>query len=189
MPLSNKIIVNKPKQALIPYIKNTACFWEYPIFISLWCKCSLSAFKIPFIDLLLITLLIIAKKVSSIGIKNTMSGAIITMAVYVFATPNIEIIERQYPKKLDPISPIKVLAGFKLNGKNPEIPPAKAVISIIDISGDPFNTNTINKEKHDIKHIPDDNPSNPSIKLIALVIPTIHTIVIIVKSKLLPLNI
>jgi hypothetical protein len=33
---------------------------------------------------------------------------------------------------------------------------------------------TIINEKHDIKVIPDDKPSNPSIKLIAFVIPIIQ---------------
>ncbi len=99
-----------------------------------------------------------------------------------FATPNIEIIDNENPKKFEPVSPINVLAGAKLNGKNPTNAPAKAVINIIDINGDPFSTNITNNDNADITDIPDDKPSNPSIKLIALVTPTIHIIVIIIEN-------
>ena len=98
---------------------NTVLLGDRPACKSLWCKCSLSAFKIPFKDLVFINLLIIAKNVSIIGNKNTINGAIITIAVYVLAIPNIDVIAIQYPKKLDPVSPINVFAGAKLNGKNP----------------------------------------------------------------------
>ena len=90
--------------------------------------------------------------------------------------------EREKPKKLDPVSPIKVLAGAKLNGRNPTNAPAKAVISKIDISGEPFSTNIINNDTADITEIPADKPSNPSIKLIALVTPTIQPIVKIIEN-------
>ena len=87
----------------------------------------------------------------------------------------IEIIDKENPKKFEPTSPIYVFAGLKLNGKKPTIAPPNAVISKIAISGDEgFRVNTINNEIHDIKVIPEDNPSKPSIKLIALVIPTIQ---------------
>ena len=90
------------------------------------------------------------------------------------AIPIIEITAKQYPKKFEPVSPIKVLAGLKLNGKNPTNAPAKAVIKIIEIKGEPFNENIIIKDIHDISDIPVESPSNPSIKLIAFVIPIIH---------------
>ena len=89
----------------------------------------------------------------------------------------MDIMEREKPKKLEPVSPINVLAGAKLNGKNPTNAPAIAVINNIEISGDPFNTNIINNDTADITEIPADSPSNPSIKLIALVTPTIQPIV------------
>ena len=95
-------------------------------------------------------LLNIANIVSNIGIPKIIIGAISTKAVYVLATPNIEIIAKQNPIKFDPVSPINVLAGLKLNGKNPTNAPAKAVINTIAISGDPFRANTINKDKHEI---------------------------------------
>ena len=52
--------------------------------------------------------------------------------------------------------------------------PANAVINMIAISGDSFSANIISKDIHEINVIPDDNPSNPSIKFIAFVIPTIQ---------------
>lgn len=118
-----------------------------------------------------------AQIVSNIGNPSASNGNTITAAVYVFATPNIEIIESENPRKLEPVSPINVLAGAKLNGRNPTNDPANAVINRIEISGDSLSTNIINKETADITEIPADNPSNPSIKLMALVTPTIHPIV------------
>ena len=96
--------------------------------------------------------------------------------------PSIEITESEKPIKFVPISPINVLAGLKLNGKNPAKAPTKAVIIIIAINGDPFNAKIINKQIHEIIEIPDDNPSNPSIKFIALVIPTIQNIVNVIEK-------
>ena len=81
------------------------------------------------------------------------------------------------PKKLDPVSPIKVLAGLKLNGKNPTIAPPNAAIKSTAIKGDLLSVKIINKEKQEIKVIPEDNPSKPSIKLMALVTPIIQQIV------------
>ena len=75
------------------------------------------------------------------------------------------------------MSPINVFAGEKLNGKNPTNAPASAVINIIATIGEPFNTNIINNDTADITDIPADSPSNPSIKFIAFVTPTIHIIV------------
>lgn len=85
-------------------------------------------------------------------------------------------------KKFEPVSPIKVLAGLKLNGKNPVIAPANAVINTMAIIGEPFNAKMIKSEIAEIIVIPEESPSNPSIRLIALVIPTIHKIVIIMEK-------
>ena len=92
------------------------------------------------------------------------------------------MIDNENPKKLDPVSPINVFAGAKLNGINPIKAPANAVTNNIAIIGDSFNTNIINNEIADITDIPDDNPSKPSIKLIAFVTPTIHPIVKIIEN-------
>lgn len=135
----------------------------------------------------MIILLKIANIVSNIGNPSTISGAINTKTVYVFATPKIDITAKLNPKKLEPTSPTNVLAGLKLNGKNPTIPPARAVINIIDNIDEPFVANIINNDIQDISEIPEDKPSNPSIKFIALVIPTIHPIVSIYEKRCLKL--
>ena len=137
----------------------------------------MSALNTPFIDLVFAILLTIAHKVSKIGSAKTIIGAIITIAVYVFATPKIEITASANPIKFDPTSPIKVLAGLKLYGKNPTIAPASAVINTIAINGDSLSENIIKSDMQEISVIPDDKPSSPSIKFIAFVMPTIHPIV------------
>lgn len=109
-------------------------------------------------DFPLIIRLTMANNVSNIGNPKTINGAIITIAVYVFATPIIEIIDKEKPKKFDPVSPINVFAGLKLYGKNPTIPPANAVIKIIGHIVAPFNAKIINNDKHEINEIPEDNP-------------------------------
>lgn len=97
---------------------------------------------------------------------------------------SIDITAKENPKKFEPVSPINVLAGLKLNGKKPIKEPARAVISNIAINGDDgFNINIINNEKQEINVIPDDNPSRPSIKFMAFVIPTIQPIVNIYENQ------
>lgn len=95
----------------------------------------------------------------------------------------IDITASEKPKKLEPVSPIKVFAGLKLNGKKPTIEPPNAAINKIAINGDLFKVKIIIKEIHDIKLIPEDSPSKPSIKLIALVIPTIQPMVSIYENQ------
>ena len=95
----------------------------------------------------------------------------------------IDIIASAKPKKFEPVSPIKVLAGLKLKGKKPTIAPPSVAINIIAIIGEEFNVKIISNEKHEIKLTPEDNPSNPSIKFIAFVIPTIHPIVRINENQ------
>ena len=145
----------------------------------------MSASNTAFIDFPFISLLTIADKVSNIGSPNTIIGNTITKAVAVFAIPNIDTIYNVYPIKFVPMSPIKVFAGLKLNGKKPDKDPTNAVIIIIAISGDPFNANIISNDMHEIIDIPVDKPSNPSIKFIAFVIPTIHIIVSPIDNALL----
>ena len=87
------------------------------------------------------------------------------------------------PKKFEPMSPINVLAGLKLNGKNPTIAPPSAAINKIAINGDWLSVNIISNEKQDIKVIPDDKPSKPSIKLMAFVIPIIQQTVRIYENQ------
>lgn len=90
---------------------------------------------------------------------------------------SIDIIDKLYPKKLAPVSPINVFAGLKLNGKNPKVAPDKADIRIIAAISAPFKAKIIRSDTVDIPDIPADRPSKPSIKFIAFVTPTIQQIV------------
>lgn len=54
------------------------------------------------------------------------------------------------------------------------IAPASAVVNTIAMIGELLSENIITSDKQDINVIPEDKPSNPSIRFIALVIPTIH---------------
>ena len=142
-----KLLQTFRKHALIPYKIYTACFTENPLLTILWCRCPLSAINIALNDFSLNNLLIITHIVSNIGSPRTIIGSIITAAVYVFATPSIETIASVYPKKFEPVSPINVLAGAKLNGKNPTKEPARAVINNIEIIGELLSKNIINNDQ------------------------------------------
>ena len=83
---------------------------------------------------------------------------------------------------------MKVFAGVKLKGINPSNAPARAVIKIIAIKGESFRAKIISKDRQDITPIPAESPSNPSIKFIAFVIPTIQIIVIVMESASLGMN-
>ena len=85
--------------------------------------------------------------------------------------------DKENPRKFDPVSPINVFAGEKLNGKNPTSAPASAVIKTIDTSGEPFKTNITNNDTADMTEIPAANPSKPSIRLMQFIIDTINIIV------------
>ena len=114
--------------------------------------------KIAFIDFPFTNLLIIAHKVSNIGKPRTIIGNTITAAVYVLATPNIDIIDNENPIKFEPVSPMNVFAGAKLNGRKPTNAPANAVISTIDTNDEPFSTKIISNDIADITDMPDDSP-------------------------------
>ncbi len=108
----------------IRYITNTALFWPNPIWSNLWWKWPLSAPKIGF---LFKALLIIAKTVSKIGSPSASTGIISVIAVVPFNVPSIDMAARTNPKKYAPVSPIKILAGLKLWGKNPKLEPANII--------------------------------------------------------------
>ena len=123
MSLSNSITANIPHATLIPYSVRTASFCVKPFAINLWCRCPLSACKTAFKDFPFISLLIIADIVSNIGRPNTIIGSTTTNAVAVFAIPSIDTIDKVKPIKFEPISPINVFAGLKLNGRKPDSAP------------------------------------------------------------------
>ena len=105
-----------------------------------------------------IILLIIANNVSNIGIASITIGAINTTNVYVLATPTIAITAIINPINCAPTSPTNVFAGNLLNGKNPAVPPASAVIKNIEIIGDPLSINITISDNDDIRTIPDESP-------------------------------
>lgn len=105
-----------------------------------------------------IILLIIANNVSNIGIASITIGAINTTNVYVLATPTIAITAIIIPINCAPTSPTNVFAGNLLNGKNPAVPPASAVIKNIEIIGDPLSINITISDNDDIRTIPDESP-------------------------------
>ena len=78
---------------------------------------------------------------------------------------------------------MNVFAGEKLNGKNPTNAPIRDVIISIAIIGESFSAKIISNDMHEINAIPDDNPSNPSIKFIAFVITKIQIIVAHIETS------
>ena len=78
-----------------------------------------------------IALLRIANNVSKIGTANTNTGTIIATKVALLNGLIIESEASIKPKNSEPPSPIKILAGLKLYGKNPAAPPATASIAIV----------------------------------------------------------
>lgn len=109
-----------------------------------------------------------------IGTIKTIIGAPKVKKVEaLYPNPNNEITEIMKPIYKAPQSPIKIFAGWKLKNKKPIILPArmsdKEAMSLL-----PDNKEVIEIVTRTIIEIPADNPSNPSIKLIALVIPTIQ---------------
>ena len=92
---------------------------------------------------------------SNIGIASITIGAINTTNVYVLATPTIAITATI---NCAPTSPTNVFAGNLLNGKNPAVPPASAVIKNIEIIGDPLSINITISDNDDIRTIPDESP-------------------------------
>lgn len=97
-------------------------------------------------------------------------------------TPTTETTERVYPRNIAPVSPIKIFAGFELNGRNPIQEPTRiAVIIIIEASA--CRIETTRREVAQIAETPQASPSSPSIKLIAFVSPTIHIRVIGIENQ------
>ena len=96
--------------------------------------------------------------------------------------PSIDIVASIKPKKFEPESPINVLAGLKLYGKNPISPPSNATVSIYTEGVAPFNIKIINIENVEIAETQVASPSSPSIKLSAFVTPIIQQKVIIIDT-------
>ena len=81
------------------------------------------------------------------------------------------------PKNVEPVSPMKMLAGFKLNGIKPTQAPASTA-SKIAIGTSPISSDTASMVMQAIAETPTARPSKPSMRLTALVMATIQIIVI-----------
>ena len=123
-------------------------------------------------------LLIEENVISIIGTASTTKGKIIAKAA-AFITPVIERVASKNPENNAPESPIKIFAGLKLYVKNASIDPARinAINALIGLGG---TIATAIKPKVIELTVTTDpaRPSTPSIKFTALLIPTIHNIVI-----------
>ena len=64
-----------------------------------------------------------AKTVSVSGTAKINSGTRTEIAACILKVPRIDITERVYPRKSEPVSPIKILAGCLLNGRKPKHAP------------------------------------------------------------------
>ena len=68
-----------------------------------------------------------ANVVSNIGIPSVIIGINTASAAADYIVAFIETKDNVKPKNSDPVSPIKIFAGLKLNGKKPSIAPIKAI--------------------------------------------------------------
>ncbi len=118
----------------------------------------------------------IANVVSRIGTPKIIIGTIKEKTATFLNSPITASELIIYPKNKDPVSPIKIFAGLKLYFRNPSvlpsiIKPSKATVGFPIEIASPEN---VSKTMEDT---PAAKPSKPSIRLIALVIATIHRIV------------
>ena len=96
-------------------------------------------------------------------------------------TPCIDNVASINPKNVEPVSPINIFAGLKLNGKNPKHEPISAIPKIaIEYSPTLIDINTSDIDI--IADTPAANPSRPSIKFTAFVMNTIHITVSVTES-------
>jgi len=80
------------------------------------------------------------------------------------------------PKAIDPVSPIKTLAGWALNLRNPRQAPVKAPENITMLSNPKFKATKLKKDET-INVTPAANPSRPSVRFTLLVVATTTKII------------
>lgn len=122
-------------------------------------------------------LLIIAQSVSNIGITSTHIGIIIEDAKAVL-NPKRVMTDMINPKNIEPVSPINILAGWKLWIRKPAVDPniIKAIMNARLLIPLKYEIMAIVKKK--IEAIPPARPSKPSIKFIQFIQPSIKNKVI-----------
>ncbi len=122
------------------------------------------------IDSFLIVRLTIANAVSKSGTPKIITGTINDVKV-TFLKPNKEIIAIIKPRNMEPVSPRKILAGWKLYSKKPSVDPS--IIKLKTTSKPsvlPIIKAIIPIVKKKIELTPAAKPSKPSIILIELTI-------------------
>jgi uncharacterized membrane protein len=93
-----------------------------------------------------------------------------------FNAPSTEITASVKPKSMAPASPMNMVAGLKLYGKNPKALPASATASA-EAKTCPRDEATAKRAKAPIIDTPAAKPSRPSRKLTTFTIPTIQRMV------------
>src|SRR6266852_4559894 len=119
---------------------------------------------------------ITASATSSIGNPSDTIGIATATIVGAFCDPASASAANMNPMNKLPESPKKIVAGWKLNRKNPSVAPASAIAknatSGFGAISDITNTTTVENTAD-----PAASPSNPSIKLNAFVISSTHNTV------------
>ena len=117
--------------ALHRYINSTACRCPCPSSMSRWCRCSLSAWPMPWPRRVRRT---IASTTSMAGISSMRNGTANAPAVAAISPPlgsvrflpipSIVAMASSIPRNIEPASPMKIFAGWKFQGRNPMQMPA-----------------------------------------------------------------
>ena len=118
----------------------------------------------------------IASTVSVMGTASATKGTIRTAAAAVFIDPMTDTAAITYPRNMDPVSPMKILAGLKLYCRKPRHAPVMATIAAADTHCPIWNARRA-MAIDAIVAIPAASPSRPSIRLTVLINPMIQKIV------------
>ena len=73
----------------------------------------------------------IAMSVSKIGRPSTSAGITTTTRVALLTVPRMDSAARAKPRTCEPLSPMNVFAGWKLNGRNPRHAPARIIMHVV----------------------------------------------------------
>lgn len=108
--------------------------------------------------------------------------------------PCIDIIARVKPKNIEPVSPMNIFAGLKLNGRKPIQLPARMPVMRITVSVASSTKNEARSIEHaEIADTPQERPSRPSMRFVAFMRNTIQNTVSGIEnepnSRFLPKNV
>jgi len=125
------------------------------------------------------------RKVKDAGfqvIKKNPLPAVLVELGFISNSSDASKLGSDYYRNKAPVSPIKIFAGLKLKIRKPNVL-AKRIDPIITTNGLGIKIAIMEMVINAMEETPAAKPSNPSIKLIAFVIPTIHKIVIGILRK------